>query len=98
MLVKQRPPPLHVIVFDPGEILEDGATLHVALDASERAVQPGGIHLIGVVVVPGGFNRHGSMLSRRPRTCDEALEFGVIAATHWHTHAAYSEEPDAVNH
>src|SRR6185503_8679779 len=68
VLLKQRPPALHMIVFDPGEILKDGATLHVALDACERAVQPRRIHLIGVVVVPNGFDRHSSMLSR-PSSC-----------------------------
>ena len=64
MLVKQRPPPLDVGILDPGQILEDGAALNVPLNARECPVQPGGIHLVGVVLVPRGFNRHSSMLSR----------------------------------
>ena len=64
MFVKQRPPPFHVGILDLGEVLENGTTLDVAFDACERAVQPGGIHLVRVVLVPRGFNSHSSMLSR----------------------------------
>jgi hypothetical protein len=64
MLFEERAPPLDVFVFDLRQIVEDGASLWIRLHARQRAIEPRGVHLVEVVLAPGGFDRHSSMLSR----------------------------------
>jgi len=52
------PESLHVLVFDLREVVEDGAALWIRLDARERAIEPRGVHLVGVVLGPGWLDRH----------------------------------------
>ena len=65
MFVKQRAPPLDMFVFDSREVVEDRAPRRIRLDARERAIQPRGVHLVAVVITPGGFDRHIRPAARR---------------------------------
>ena len=64
VLMEERAPPFDVLVFDLREIVEDGAPLWIRFDTRQCAIQPCGVHLVKVVLTPGGFDRHSSMLSR----------------------------------